>query len=152
MNELVIWLRATALSEWVRGDPWVWPALETVHFVGMCLLMGIIGLLDFRLLGFLKRVPVPALRQLLPWGIAGFVLNLVSGVLFFVGAPDQYIRNPAFYAKMIFLVIAGLNALAFETRWGSRVMEMEEFEVPPASFKVAGVLSIFSWLDRKSHV
>jgi hypothetical protein len=145
VNEFVASMRATGLSEWVRSDPWVWPGLEIVHFVGMCLLMGIIGLLDFRLLGFLRRVPVAALRQLLPWGIAGFVLNLVSGLLFFVGAPDQYIFNPAFYAKMLFLVMAGLNALAFETRWGSRVMDMERFETPPTSFKVAGALSIFSW-------
>lgn len=145
MTEFITWLRATGVSEWVRTDPWIWPTLETLHFVGMSLLMGVIGTLDARLLGFLKRVPMAALRQMLPWGIAGFVVNLVTGVLFFVGAPDQYVRNPAFYAKMLFLVMAGLNAMAFETRWGSRVMEMGDFEAPPTSFKVAGALSVFSW-------
>lgn len=145
MTEFVTWLRATGVSEWVRTDPWTWPALETLHFVGMSLLMGVIGTLDARLLGFLKRVPVAALRQLLPWGIAGFIINLVTGVLFFVGAPDQYVSNPAFYAKMLFLVMAGLNAMAFETRWGSRVMEMGDFAAPPTAFKVAGTLSVFSW-------
>jgi hypothetical protein len=145
MNAFNIWMRATAISQWVRTDPTTWPTLETLHFVGMCLLLGVIGLLDFRLLGFMKEIDVRTLRRLLPWGITGFLINLVTGVLFFVGAPDQYMRNPAFYMKLLFLVIAGLNALYFETHSGGRAIASGHFEEAPRAFKMAGAVSLFSW-------
>jgi len=145
MGDFVTWMRATGVSEWVRSDPMTWPIMEMLHFIGMSLLLGVIGTLDFRLLGFMKGIPMAALRKLMPWGIAGFVINMVTGVLFFVGAPDQYLKNPAFYVKILFLLIAGLNALIFETRWGSRVLELGPLDRTPTAFKVAGVVSIFSW-------
>lgn len=145
MNDFNVWMRATAVSEWVRMSPVTWPLLETLHFVGMCLLLGVIGLLDFRLLGFLRSLEMAQMRRLLPWGIAGFLLNLVSGVLFFVGAPDQYMRNAAFYLKLLFLVVAGVNALYFETHSGQRALAMGKVEDTPMAFKVAGAVSLFSW-------
>jgi hypothetical protein len=145
MGEFVTWMRATGISEWVRSDPLTWPIMEMLHFIGMSLLLGVIGTLDFRLMGFMRGIPMAALRRLMPWGIAGFVINLVTGVLFFVGAPDQYLKNPAFYVKLLFVLVAGLNALVFETRWGDRILELGEQDRTPLSFKVAGVVSIFSW-------
>jgi hypothetical protein len=145
MQTYITWIRATGISEFVRTQPWAWPTLETLHFVGMSLLIGVIALLDVRLLGFLKGIEIRSLRRLMPWGIAGFALNLVSGVLFCLAAPDQYVRNPAFYAKILFLVVAGLNALYFETHSGHRVLETGHFETTPTSFKVAGAISLFSW-------
>lgn len=146
MNTFVAWMRATEISGIVRTTAWVWPTLEVGHFVGMCLLIGVIGLLDVRLLGGLRSIEVSALRRLLPWGIAGFVLNLVTGVLFFVAAPDQYIRNPAFYAKLLFLGIAGLNATYFEFRSGRLALSKAPLESVPTAFKLAGAVSIFSWI------
>ena len=146
MDAFATWLRATDVSSAIRALPWFWPLLEILHFVGMSMLMGAIGLLDFRLVGFFKRVPIGALRRMLPWGIAGFVLNLVTGLLFVIGAPDQYVHNPAFYGKLVFLAAAGANALAFETRWGDRVMAMGAIAETPRALKVAGVVSIVSWL------
>ncbi len=145
MNEFNVWMRATQVSMWVRDLPWTWPMLETLHFVGMCLLIGAIGLLDLRLLGFIRGVEVRTLRALLPWGILGFVINLVTGVLFFVGAPDQYLRNLAFYMKLLFLIVAGLNALYFETTSGGRAIAVGRPGPPPMAFKVAGAVSLVSW-------
>ncbi|MEQ1759382.1 MAG: hypothetical protein ABL986_13760 [Vicinamibacterales bacterium] len=146
MNEFATWLRATDVSVAVRTLSWFWPMLETLHFVGMCLLLGVIGLLDSRLMGFMRTVDLASLRRLLPWGIFGFAINLVTGVLFFVGAPDQYINNPAFYLKLLFLIVAGLNALYFETRTGAHALATGRIEATTTSFKVAGALSIFSWV------
>ncbi len=139
-------IRATDLSVWVRTDPSTWPALEIVHFVGMCLMIGVVGVLDVRLLGYLRSIDISALRRLLPWGLVGFAMNLVSGALFVVGAPDQYARNTAFYFKLLFLVIAGLNAFYFETRAGRLAIAGGHIEPAPVSFKVAGAVSLFSWL------
>jgi hypothetical protein len=142
---LIVLLKATSLSEAVRYYPWVWPICEMLHFVGLSLLLGVVGLLDLRLLGFMKRVPVVALRALLPYGLAGFGINLVTGVIFFIGAPDQYVSNVAFYYKLLFLAVAGANALFFETTQGHRLVGIEAGSAMPAAFRIAGAVSLLSW-------
>ena len=142
---IVAWLKATSISQDVRNYPWVWPLCETLHFIGLSLLIGVIGLLDLRLLGFFKRIPIPALRALLPYGLLGFAINLITGLLFFIGAPDQYVQNTAFYYKLAFLVIAGTNALVFELMYGRRLASIKIGDVTPVPFRIAGGVSILSW-------
>ena len=146
LTPVVAAIKASALSGVIVSYPWIWPISEMLHFVGLSLLLGVIGLLDLRLLGFFARVPVAALRALLPYGIAGFVINLVTGLVFLIGAPDQYATNRAFYYKMFFLVVAGANALFFETTQGRRLTSLTPGAVMPASFRIAGALSLLSWL------
>ena len=92
---------------------WGWPLIESLHFTGMCLLIGSVGVFDLRLLGIAKNVPLAALHKLIPFGIAGFLLNAGSGFMFLVSAPDQYLFNPAFQTKMLMIILAGLNMLLF---------------------------------------
>jgi len=145
LEQFAAWLHETAPSQWVRAWPWTWAICETLHFIGLSLLVGVIGVLDLRLMGFLKRIPLAAVRPLLPYGIAGFVINAVTGAIFFVGTPEQYVTNLAFGMKMLFVLISGLNVLYFETRHGHRVLTLPADAPMPTAFKVAGALSIGSW-------
>ena len=72
-------LRTTALGAWVRHSQWAWPILESLHFIGMSVLIGTIGLFDLRLLGFARGIPYGALHRLIPLGIAGYTLNIARG-------------------------------------------------------------------------
>jgi hypothetical protein len=143
---LVTWLKGTALSQLVVNSPWMWPACETLHFIGLALVIGIAGLFDLRLMGFMKGVPVAAIMQMRPWAALGVVINLVTGVVFFVTAPDQYIWNTAWWAKVFFLAVAILNIAFFETRHGRELLTMAPGARTPTSFKIAGAVSIVSWL------
>jgi len=143
---LAAWLHETAPSQWVRAWPWTWAICETLHFIGLSLLVGVIGLLDLRLVGFLPRVPLPALRALLPYGVAGFALNLVTGAIFLVGAPEQYLTNPAFGIKVLFLAASGVNVLLFEWRHGHHVHTIDAGVATPVAFKLAGGVSLVCWL------
>ena len=78
---------------------WGWPTVESLHFLGLSLLIGCIGLWDLRLLGIARGVPMDALHRLVPWGVGGYVLNLCTGFLFVVSAPNQYLYNPAVQIK-----------------------------------------------------
>ena len=79
---------------------WGWPACETIHFVGLSLLFGVVLLVDLRMLGFMKGIPFSTLHRLLPWGVLGFGVNVVTGILFFIGAPpDFYVTNATFYLE-----------------------------------------------------
>lgn len=104
---------ARAVGSFVVEDTWVWPTCETLHFVGLSLLFGIAALIDLRMLGMMKSLSFPALHRLLPWGILGFGVNLITGMLFFVGAPGQYTQNATFYWKLALIVVAGVNVLYF---------------------------------------
>jgi hypothetical protein len=101
------------VGSFVVNHTWVWPTCETLHFIGLSLLFGVAALVDLRMLGMMKSVPFPALHRLLPWGILGFGINLITGMLFFVGAPDQYTQNPVFTWKLALMMLAGLNVLYF---------------------------------------
>jgi hypothetical protein len=95
----------------MTNSTWIWPAAEAVHFLGLCLSVGILLAVNLRVLGVMKNVPFAALHRLLPWGMLGFGANLITGMLFFVGQPNQYLTSEPFYWKVIFLMIAGANFL-----------------------------------------
>jgi hypothetical protein len=94
MSETIaVWLKSTALSQVMIEPPWLWPICETLHFIGLALLVGAAGLFDLRLMGFLKRIPIAAAMQMRGWAAAGIVINLITGVLFFVSTVGESIRS-----------------------------------------------------------
>jgi hypothetical protein len=66
-----------------------------------------------RLAGFLRQIDLKSTHRLLPWAVIGFVMNLVSGFLFFMGDPGRYSINIGFQIKMVLVLVAGLNVLIF---------------------------------------
>ena len=114
------WFTAESVRVFVTAVPWVWPAGETLHFIGLSLLFGVLFVVNLRLLGALRAVSFASLHRLLPWGMLGLGLNLVTGMMFFTAAPEQYITNDPFYWKMAFLMVAGIDLLyltVFDRLW-----------------------------------
>jgi hypothetical protein len=144
LDGFAFWLRSTPISEAIRVLPWLWPLCEILHFVGLCLLVGVVGFFDLRLLGLFRQVPIGAAWSLVPWGKAGFGLAALTGITFFIGAPDQYVNNVAFYLKVVFLIIAGANAVFFERAYGAKVTR-NDIAVAPRALKTIAVVSIVSW-------
>lgn len=145
VQSLQAWLVTTWVSHYINGEWWAWPISESFHFVGVSLLFGIVGLYDLRLLGFLKRIPMSELHRLIPWGIAGYCLNVLSGLTFLSGAPDQYIYNPAFQSKILFMTGAGINVSVFYLMSYKLVREMGAGQVAPLRARVAGAVSLACW-------
>jgi len=123
---------------------WGWPASETAHFIGLCLLFGVVLVVDLRMLGFMKGIPFSTLHRLLPWGVLGFGVNVVTGILFFIGAPpDFYVNNPVFIWKLALILVAGANALyftVFEHAW-----TLGAGDTPPVAARVAAASGILVW-------
>jgi hypothetical protein len=126
---------------------WVWPILETLHFLGLILLIGTIGLLSLRILGFLKQVPVGPLHRFIPLGIAGFIVNIITGFMFFVGMPFFYVFNWFFQMKILTILIAGVTLVVFYCtgsfrKWGA----LGANEDAPGLAKLVAVSSIVLWI------
>lgn len=146
--EFFSWLVQTPLADWIRSQsPWLWPLSETLHFIGLALLLGVAGIFDLRLLGFFKRVPVKAFKDALPWAVVGLGINFVTGMVFFIGSTYQYVPNWAWWAKVAFIAVAGVNVLIFETRFGDRAAAVGPNEDTPTTLKIIGAVSLISWLS-----
>jgi len=145
MDGFVAWLQATRLSQAIVSHTWIWPACETLHFIGLALLIGSAGFFDLRLLGFFRRIPVAAARELMTFALAGFVLNLATGLIFLIGHPEQYAHNVAWWAKVAFLAAAGVNALVFETMVAGRAMAVADGADTPIAAKAIGFASLIAW-------
>jgi hypothetical protein len=146
MDSFAEWLKSTWLSSFVVENFWVWPASETIHFIGLAILVGVVGAIDLRMLGVAKRLPLVSLHRLLPWGIFGFVINLMTGILFFAGDPFQYVHNPAFQLKMLFILLAGINVLVFYLTLFHKVEALGAGDDAPLPAKVIAAISLFLWI------
>lgn len=142
------WLEHTAVGAAVRESLWLFPAIETVHLLGMAALVGTIAVLDFRLLGWTlrqKRFSELAPR-LLPWTWAGFALQVVTGMLLFSSEAVKLYANPAFRLKMLLIFLAGVHALVFQCTVYRGVASWDDRTVPPLGAKVSGFISLLLWI------
>jgi len=141
------WLAETPGSIALHESLYMYPLVESVHVLTLCLFVGMSVLLDLRLLGLmLKRVPVAEVTErLVPWMIAGFVVMVVTGVLLFYAIPIRSYQNMFFRLKLITLVLAGINAWTFHTGVHRTVKAWGTAAAPPRRAKLAGVLSLVFW-------
>ena len=148
LTALANWLHATSLGVAAAGGVrWLQPAAKTLHFVGLVLLFGCVGVFDLRALGFARELPVAPLQRLMPYAVLGFLLNVATGIVFFAGDPFQYINNQAFWFKMLFILLAGLNGLIFYAAGlHSAVEQVGPNQDVSVAVRVTAAASLILWL------
>jgi len=133
-------------SEAMTFSKWWWTFMMAVHFLGLILIVGTVGLLDIRIMGFVKQLPIAPVHRLLPWGLAGLAVNVVTGLLAFASRPENYIFSIAFWLKMLALLLLGLNAAAFYlTDIFEGVESLKAGEDAPISAKLLAASSLLLW-------
>lgn len=138
------WLASEFITQYQYSHPSAWKTLETIHFIGLCLLFGVVVVANLRLLGWMRNAPLAGFHHLLPWGVMGFIANSVTGMLFFIGQAFQYIENPAFHLKMLCILAAGADVLYLT--WHEEVWEMEAGSTMPVLVKVLAASQIALWI------
>lgn len=147
MDTFLFSLRTALAFRLVDHYHWVWPLCETLHFFGMALLVGIVGMLDLRIIGVGKGLPIAPLQKLVPWGVFGFVLNLVTGALFVSAAPGNYATSISFRLKILFILLAGINVLVFyASGLAGRVDRVGPGEDAPRGARIIAGISLFLWV------
>lgn len=145
LQDFSAWLESTALSKALFDASWLWPACESIHFVGLAVLIGGAGLLDLRLLGLFRGVAIRDIKAFMPYAIAGFVANALTGLLFLIMQPHLYLSGMIWWFKVGFIALAGLNAMFFETRLSAQALALDPNADTPLSLKLVGGLSLVSW-------
>jgi hypothetical protein len=145
MDALADWLTSTPMNGLVLNYAWSWPTLESLHFLALCVLMGSLLIMDLRLIGFNNIIPLRAVHSLMPVAIVAFAVNLLTGLGFLFGEPYIYFPNWAFWAKMILIVLAGVNFLVYFTKVEPKLLALGPNDPTPSLAKTVGVLSLLFW-------
>ena len=136
-----------------------WGISETTHFLGMALLWGVVIVVDLRMLGMMEGISFESMHRLLPWGVFGYALMVLTGFWFYFSSPQQYAENWGFQYKMLFLVIIGFNFLYFtmfdepwELKAGDRAPLFTKFVAASALCLLLGVMvfgRLLPWLGSE---
>jgi hypothetical protein len=148
MLSICQWIQQTPLSVAIRESIWVYPILNVLHCVGILLVAGTIVVVDLRLLGFgMRRTAVSSVvSQVLPWTLSGFGFMFLTGSLLAWSEPVRLYRSIFFPWKLLFLAIAGLNALLFHLGVYRGVCAWDSATLTPVRARLAGALSILCWI------
>jgi hypothetical protein len=144
--EYLKWIEDTGISAWVRESPsiFAFPTVLLLHTFGMALCVGVNAGINLRILGIAPAIKLAPLERLLPVLWLGFTINAITGTLLVMQDASTKLRNPDFYAKMVFIAIA----LVILRMTQKRVFRDPTIEERPFSsnVKTLAVLSLFFWL------
>jgi hypothetical protein len=140
-------LEASALGQAMRQWLYLYPAVETLHILGIALLFGSIAVLDLRLLGLSRDISATKLaRHTLPWTAGSFVLIVPSGLAMFIAHAMEFIGNPVFALKMCLILAGGTNAAILHAGAFRGAAAWDVGAMPPPAVRLAAGLSLLLWI------
>lgn len=147
LDSLLRLLQGSALGQTVRSAPYVYPMLESIHILGIGLLVGPAFTFDLRVLGFGRRVVsvTAAARYLLPISRIGFAIAVLTGIALLSAQPTMVAAAGAAPWKFGLLILACLNVLVFHGGIYRRVEEWADAAVAPAAACVGAGVSLIAW-------
>jgi uncharacterized membrane protein len=147
LQEFCQWLQNVGWAASLRESEWVFPIVEGTHVIALSLSVGTILMMDLRLAGILfrKERVSDISNQLMPYALTGFSIMFVTGILLFCSQALKAYGSVWFQLKLVFLLLAGINAAAFELTLRRRVTEWDTAETPPFRARLAGILGIILW-------
>lgn len=146
--DVIAYFENSAVGDAIRENDLLFPTIESVHVVAICLVVGSILVLDLRLLGVasLQRPVSRLTAAILPVTWGAFAIAATSGFLLFISNATKYLANGYFVAKMFLIAAAGINMLVFHWVSARDLPQWEQDASPPLRARLAGALSILLWI------
>ena len=137
-------VQSSPYGVWAGAD--AYPIANLVHILGLVMLVGGIGILDLRLAGLFRRIPTePLAAALTPIAIAGLLLMVPSGATLFAADAAALVHSTTFRWKLLLILLALSNAIAFRFLWQGRIAQWDAD--PPPWGRMMAVASILLWLS-----
>jgi len=140
------WLESTALAEWVRTSLVGYPFVLTVHSVGMAIMVGLVTVINLRLIGRFERIPYAALAGLLTLAWYGLAINALSGAAIFTSQAVTYITSPTYLLKMAMVVGGAIIAWKMQPILRREAAGWDGGSVVPSSMQTLAKASLAMWL------
>jgi hypothetical protein len=144
---IIQWMQNSDIGTGIRESIWLFPIVEATHVLALAFSVGVLVWFDLRLMGWgMKHQPISQVhKQMMPLAFAGFVVMFITGVLLFWSEAEKCYLSGFFRAKVVFLVLAGLNAGFFELSTKKTIEDWDKYPIPPVKARMAGLVSIISW-------
>lgn len=141
-------VEATRFATTIRDSIWMFPIIESIHVISFTLVVGTIAVIDLRLLGLAstRRSFRRMSSDILKWTWAAFIVTVATGLTMFTTNAQIYYHNPFFRAKMVLLVLAGVNMAVFELTAGRTIHNWDQAPSAPRVGKTVAVLSLTLWI------
>lgn len=141
-------LKDTSFATTIREDGTLFPWIESIHVLGVTVVIGTIGLIELRLLGVSSthRPVSRVLKDALPVTWAAFAVSVISGFLLFASNAPTYAYNTFFLIKAALLLAAGLNAFGFHAVIERSIAKWDSASRTPIPARIAGVFSLVAWI------
>lgn len=142
------WLVTTPIAEATVSSDYLFPLLESIHVIGVGLVIGTIAMMDLRLLGWAwtRRSVREVADHMVPMSWFGFVVALLTGATMFIANATSYIDNVFFQVKMLILLAAGVNMLVFHLLTWRSIEHWDADHRPPSPARFAGGVSLSCWV------
>ncbi len=146
LHDVLNWVQNTSWATGIKESSLVFPIIEGSHIMALSFSVGMIMILDMRLLriSFRSETVSSIMEQLMPWTLAGFAIEMLTGILLFLTQAVKAYGNPFFRIKMLLLVLAGVNALYYQVKYYPKMAEWDR-TVTPVGVRVIAVLSMVFW-------
>lgn len=137
------WIEATSLGNAIRQSLWLFPVIEAVHLLGLCVLGGAVLIVDLRMLGVgLRSSAIPqVMKDVRPWFVGSLIVMLLTGWALFTSEAIKCYYNTSFWVKMTTLPFAILLTLLIRDRMALRAGTDSN-----TTTKLVGLLSIALWV------
>jgi hypothetical protein len=141
-------LESSGIANRIRDSLYIFPLIEATHVFGLAMVFGTIAIIDLRLLGIAstRRSFQQMASDILKWTWAAFAVTATTGALMFITNAGVYFHNSFFRAKMVLLVLSGLNMLVFELTAARSIPQWDKAPSAPRSGRTTAVLSLVFWI------
>jgi hypothetical protein len=144
--DLLQWIQDSALADWVRVSEWGYPIILTLHSLGLAFVVGMLLVIDLRIMGFVKTLPLAAMRRLMVLVWCGFALNLTTGCMLFTSDAIKFYQSPTFRVKILSIVLGMAVAIYFSRSILGAAAERPADYSAPRPLRALAVLSIALWI------
>ena len=140
------WLESTALAEWVRTSLVGYPFVLTVHSIGMAVMVGLVTVINLRLVGRFRRIPYASLGGLLTVAWYGLAINAISGAAIFTSQAVAYTTNPTYLTKMAMVLGGAIIAFRMQPVLRRDAVSWDGGAAVPSSMQILAKASLAMWL------
>ena len=135
------WVAATPFADWSASNPYAYPVANTVHVLALVLLLGGIGLVDLRMIGLFRTLPMEPLgRALVPIAATGVAILAASGSVLFAADAESLATGGTFRLKLILIAVALANVALFRLLFGAVASDP-----PPLTARLLALASLLLW-------